>query len=320
MIVPTRFPTRPLAALVALISVGLLGASASASAATRAPHAPHPPHAAGTSQASHPSLRQLTGTLGVLRRPQTQTDRAPQLITELDQQSHSTIDLGLFGRPVASLARLATTAPWGQKIYLVPMLPPTQAAISKLPSNVKGAARNSTAGIEFYSSPLGRGAPYPTAPDIKAGKVFDSSGHGRYVMLLPDGVKRIEVWPSGKPQSQPIKTAVKSNVATFVSSVNGWQPGREIWSGHPVTRSSGCGTHRPVGTGSTAATRCGPLRSEPRGATRPRQQQRPQRTRHPAPPAPRTQQARPATPRSRRPAARSQAARSGSVRGPSPSR
>lgn len=158
MIVPTRFPTRPLAALVALISVGLLGASASASAATRAPHAPHPPHAAGTSQASHPSLRQLTGTLGVLRRPQTQTDRAPQLITELDQQSHSTIDLGLFGRPVASLARLATTAPWGQKIYLVPMLPPTQAAISKLPSNVKGAARNSTAGIEFYSSPLG-GAP-----------------------------------------------------------------------------------------------------------------------------------------------------------------
>jgi hypothetical protein len=71
------------------------------------------PNAAGSSRA------QLVKIIAVLRRPQTKADlQAEKLPTLKDNRL-----LGRVFIPDRSLIRLATTTPWGEKIYFVPLRP-----------------------------------------------------------------------------------------------------------------------------------------------------------------------------------------------------
>ena len=192
------------------------------------------------------AYRLLTSILGVLRRPQSRSDFSTALRKQLHRESRDNLDLGFFGTPVVSLVRLATVAPWGQRIFLIPHLPPTRQQIAKLPAKWRrGGTRVAvlkTVAVAFY--PLnGRASPAV----IEGGRAFadaskrgnDYPGH-RFVMLLPDGVAKVVLWnttsirahphPLTAPHSTPVLATVHNNVAAF-RSTRLRSPGREIWYG-----------------------------------------------------------------------------------------
>ncbi len=149
----------------------------------------------------------MTSILGVLRRPQTPADRNPALIRQLRNQDRSTFTVGIDGPQVLSLMRLATITPWGQRIYVVPFLPPTAAERRRLPRKYRiGGERIATpTTVTLHIFPMsghrityffGGGA----APAfIEGGRVL---GNGAYdtkfykhprqvIMVVPDGVAKV---------------------------------------------------------------------------------------------------------------------------------
>lgn len=110
--------------------------------------------AAPARASSAAAVRPLTSILAVLRRPQTTADRNPVLIRELQHYYHhnkyASLHVALDGLPVLSLMRLATISPWGQRIYVVPFLPPTAAQKRRMPGEWRGAATPTTATLAVY--------------------------------------------------------------------------------------------------------------------------------------------------------------------------
>jgi YVTN family beta-propeller protein len=201
-----------------------------------------------TAQVPTPAaVRPLTSILAIMRRPQTNTDINPALREQLQRESHDRFDLGFFGTPIITLVRLAAVAPWGQRIYLIPHLPPTRQQIAKLPAKWRqGGTRvthATTISVFFY--PMSSGAVIPAV--IKGGRAWDSDSKrgsdysgDRYVFVFPDGVTKVELWPSTSTRAhphplvpahaKPITVTVHNNVAAFQARRFG-SPGREIWHG-----------------------------------------------------------------------------------------
>jgi hypothetical protein len=214
--------------------VPLTNSPEAADAHERRPNRPQPAVPAGA--------RQLTSILGVLRRPQTTADCNPALIGQLSRGAHSKYTLGFEGRPVLSLMRLATIAPWGQRIYVVPFLAPTTQAKKRLPRKDQGVTVASTAGLATYPVTGGDGVP----AEIEGGRDIANAdyAHGekpgsRWVMVVPDGVAKVALWPATRsiahhprhlttPGSRPIIVTVDNNIAAF-RAPGFHAPGQEIW-------------------------------------------------------------------------------------------
>jgi hypothetical protein len=148
-----------------------------------------------------PSAQPLTNILGVLRRPQTKVDRDPFLLQR--PLFRSSLLRGTLGTPEPALIRLATITPWGAKVFLVPMKPPTQAAIAKLPprqrtrAEQKRAREGSGARLGLFTvGNDGGGTCCATAETIEqAGAAMwgGTSSLTQLVLVVPDNVAKVTV-------------------------------------------------------------------------------------------------------------------------------
>jgi hypothetical protein len=204
-------------AVVALIEVG---------------HSPRRPAASPTAH----SRQELIDTLGVLRRPQTKADLGLDL-----SRFSSFLSKALAGAPDLSLVRLATTTPWGQRIFLVPLNPPTAKAVATLESSrparplLNLLARNAASRGETLRVFSGHGlAGGATAASVEAQGFLEIDGTGRsvagrwaqtrFLLVVPDGVAKVVFvvprQPAGAQPGAPIykhslrvAVAVHDNVA-----------------------------------------------------------------------------------------------------------
>lgn len=253
----------PVAAVV--LAIALLGHSGSQQPPPSDVGPTVPPFSAALPPATKAAVRPLTSILGVLRRPQTAADRNPALIGYLRRQNRNSFTVAVEGLPVLSLMRLATVTPWGQRVYVVPFLPPTAAEKRRLPRKYRTGgsqlAPPTTATLQIFPMSgnkvtdfFGNGAP---AAVINGGRVI---GNGAYdtkvynhprqvIMIVPDGVARVALWyPTGSianhpkhpitPGSKPVVATVHDNVAAFIAPRRFKRPhdffgqaGQEIWYG-----------------------------------------------------------------------------------------
>jgi hypothetical protein len=201
----------------------------------RSPMTPGPPPGAAVPAAARP----LTSILAVLRRPPTVADHNHVLLQMLRREQNPKT-LAVLGRPVLSLLRLATIAPWGAKIYLVPFLPPTAGAKRRLPGQDRGVTTPDTATLTSFPATGVSGG----RAEIEGGRVignmaYDARGdsaqaRARWVMVVPDGVAKVAIWQLGtastQPTTKPIVATVHNNVAAFVAP-SLTKPGKELWYG-----------------------------------------------------------------------------------------
>lgn len=164
--------------------------------------------------------QQLIDIIGVLRRPQTRADLNPVILRQLERPIG-----GLGGSPDIPLMRYAATTPWGERLYFVPMKPPTSAQLARLRSTfprlpptalARLRARPEGLGVDSTS---GGGGGVP-ASFIEAHGELSWEGAGRsfaggstetrLVEVVPDGVAMVELLfprqpnPSGPPGTDPI--------------------------------------------------------------------------------------------------------------------
>jgi hypothetical protein len=224
------------AVVVALGALVSLRGHAASSSAPRTPPA-----------TSIPGRQQLIDILAVLRRPQVPSDLN---LHNLPFLSGGGLILALEGTPDLPLIRYATTTPWGEKVYFVPMKPVTAAELKaaidrfhgppKLVSRIR--SRGETLGV--YSGDGGGGG--STAASIEAGEGMEIDGAGRsfaggstqtrYILVVPDGVARVEFYfpaeaiPAGGPvyhHALAVTIPVRGNVAAV-------QVNRECCAGEPA--------------------------------------------------------------------------------------
>jgi hypothetical protein len=249
----------PVAAVVLVIALLVHSGSQPAPSAVR-PNAP--PFSAALSPATKAAVRPLTSILGVLRRPQTAADRNAVLTRYLRREDRNPVFAGNFGLPVLSLMRLATGTAWGQRVYVVPFLPPTAAEKRRLPRKYRSGGTPTTATLQLLPMSgnnvtdfYGDGA---TAAVINGGRAL---GNGAYdtkvynhprqvIMVVPDGVAKVALWyPTGSianhpkhpitPGSTPVVATVHDNIAAFIAPRRFERPhhgpfseaGQEIWYG-----------------------------------------------------------------------------------------
>jgi hypothetical protein len=243
----TRLSLRTTALAAAIVFVGVLPTADNAWGGERTPR--------GSGPSVPAAARPLTSILGVLRRPQSARDITPALHKQLVRESHSILYMGWFGTGLTSLVRLAAIAPWGQRVYLIPHLPPTRRQIAKLPSNRRVTVLTASS-IDLY--PMSGGP--MTAAQVTAGRAWAVSAN-RYVFIFPDHVSKVALWrsisirdhphPLVSPGSKPIIVAVRHNVAAF-GTRRAFTPGREIWYGSSgelikrIANASSCGP--PLGS------------------------------------------------------------------------
>jgi hypothetical protein len=188
----------------------------------------------------------LVRILGVLRRAQASADLDPEITRLLDRPGQRA--LGLQGTPVRSLIRLATTTPWGQKVFLVPYRQLTTRQIAKLPRPRRPVAQRhqrlrgpgDTLGVF-----AGGGGCCSTARMIEqsGSYTFGAAGPGaptRFVEVVPDGVAKVSLllprqdYATGPiyPRALIATRAVHKNV--FAVEVNRSEDDlgtRQIWYG-----------------------------------------------------------------------------------------
>jgi hypothetical protein len=212
------------AVVVALAALALLGGGGGG-------------HPASTAAAT--PRDKLIATLAVLRRPQT---RADLTLPELSRaRTPHAVFQPLLGTPDRPLIRLATTAPWGAKVYVVPFRPLARGRVRSgwtayAPLNARAAQRET---ITVFGGPGGRGETMRglTAQDIAQGRgVVDEAGSGptrhsiRFLVVVPDGVAKVTVVfaqppvPGANTIESVDTRAAHGNVAAFQEL--GTQPAR----------------------------------------------------------------------------------------------
>ncbi len=146
--------------------------------------------------------KQLTDILGVLRRQQTKVDRNAKVLSSLSRPGPP---MALHGTPDLPLVRFAMTTPWGEKLYLVPMKPPTAAQLAsfarRFPASARLISRLSGQGETLtVSGSQGGNVGGATAPSIEARTDWSTEGDGpgastvtRLFLVVPDGVARVEL-------------------------------------------------------------------------------------------------------------------------------
>jgi hypothetical protein len=150
--------------------------------------------------------QQLIDILAPLQRAQTKADLGLKPLPHL-----------LFeGAPDRPLIRFATTTPWGEKLYLVPMRPPTAKALHSiglhLPAKLLAQLIGRDERLGVFSPGGGGGG--ADAASIEAGHAIqiDGAGHSfaggstetRFILVVPDGVAQVEfVLPRQPRPGQP---------------------------------------------------------------------------------------------------------------------
>ncbi len=129
-----------------------------------------------TASPAVPGRQQLIDILAVLRRPQTSTDRS---YPKNAVGPAPAIALA-GGAPDVSLIRYATTTPWGERLFFVPLKPATAgeiaASVNQFPRRLREQARRDMTRqarrgetLSVFSANGGGGS--ATAADIEAGKL-----------------------------------------------------------------------------------------------------------------------------------------------------
>jgi len=153
--------------------------------------------------------QQLTAILGVLRRPQTKADLNQKVLSQLQGSSP------FLGKPDLPLVRFATTTPWGERLYFVPMKPLTAQQLASLRHRFARISAHDLAHLRaqgetlsVFSSQGGGGA--ANAATIQAGKAMAYEGAGRafaggatrtkLILVLPDGVAKVQFVLPRQPQ------------------------------------------------------------------------------------------------------------------------
>ena len=154
-----------------------------------------PAHAASSS-----SRQGLIDILAVLRRPQTPAD-----LRILSQLAHLPPFIGTADR---SLVRFASTTPWGEKLYFVPM------------TAREGGRRVER--LSVFSLQGGGGA--NTAGRIEAGQEIGTEGGGgirgtRVTVVVPDGVAKVAFVLPRQPNPQQYGAPVYSHSLTVTVPV-----------------------------------------------------------------------------------------------------
>ena len=154
-----------------------------------------------TPAAADTSRQQLIDIIGALRRPQTKADLSLSILSSLEKPPL----VLLRGKPDLPLVRLATTTPWGEKLYFVPMKPPTARQLASLGQRLISPkliaslrSRGETLGL--FSSQGGGGG--GGAASIEGGYGLQTQGAGhsfaggstqtRLILVVPDGVARVQ--------------------------------------------------------------------------------------------------------------------------------
>ncbi|MDQ6774932.1 MAG: hypothetical protein M3071_01645 [Actinomycetota bacterium] len=169
-------------------------------------------HKRSTSATPAPTGRQqLIAIIAALRRPQTKADLNVSILRPLERVS---LLATLRGAPDLPLVRFATTTPWGEKLYFVPMKPPTAKQLENsyrgvhLPPAVAAnlSARGET--LSLFSSHGGGGG--GDAASIEAGNAIEIDGAGRsfaggstetrFILVVPDGVAKVALVLPRQPQ------------------------------------------------------------------------------------------------------------------------
>ncbi|MGH2893265.1 MAG: hypothetical protein ACRDPM_08350 [Solirubrobacteraceae bacterium] len=189
------------------------------------------------------TIQRLVGILGVLRRPQTSADRGlPDSSRGRPGDAFSAaINEARSGTPVLRLARLATVAPWGQKIFIDPMTPLTAARAATLEHQYPQlrTALQQLRQSEPHTVTLalfgGRETSLGSVADIEQGNQTTVQGPNgilgldgfapplRVVMVIPDGVAKIsfrlprQAYPGAiaYPAAQTFTVPVHNNIAAF---------------------------------------------------------------------------------------------------------
>jgi hypothetical protein len=209
---PSRAPRGAwLSRLVATGAVALALAVGAVAVLALHPARPAAPRVAGAGALPSPA-RGVIGILGVLRRPASAADR-------LRGARLRSIERLVAGTPRVARARLATVTPWGAKVFLVPVGPPTASSIARLPKLLRGSAplRQRLAswhgGLRLMVLASGL-ACCATARAIEGGGDWSTGGSGSLnwvVLVVPDGVARVTVpLPGGT-----VAAGVQGNVAAF---------------------------------------------------------------------------------------------------------
>ncbi len=176
-----------------------------------------------------PGRRQLLEIISVLRRPQTKADLNLNVLPRLSR------GLIAAGTPDLSLVRFATRTPWGERLYFVPMKPPTPKALAtlerqrpQLPQSAirRISRRGETLGV--FSSEGGGGA--GTAAEIAAGQGVETEGAGhsfaggstetRLILVVPDGVAKVQFVLPRQPQPGLPGAPTYEHSATVAASVH----------------------------------------------------------------------------------------------------
>jgi len=169
--------------------------------------------AAAPRQTSGDGAGRLTAILGVLRRAQTAADRdlGPLLTREFVKGGNM---FAAGGVPAISGIRLATVTAWGLKEFLMPVKPPTQASIAKLPSPQRILASHwQQTGPMLATFDSDGGGCCVTATEIEDGRAWTyGSQHLNYALLIvPDGIARVSL----EHGPGVINATVHGNVAAF---------------------------------------------------------------------------------------------------------
>jgi hypothetical protein len=241
----------------------------------------HEPSSRPAPAAHHvvPGRRQLIAILGVLRRPQTKADLSRRILPTTPFPLSA-----MEGEPDLPLVRFATTAPWGEKLYLVPSRPPTAAELAIAARRFPQIhAQNHVHDETLAVMSAGGGGGGSDAAAIEAGSAMQIEGAGhsfaggstktRFILVVPDGVTRVEFYfppqaiPAGGPvyrHSLAVTVPVNANIAAV--EVNRQFAGGEpalIWYG-----AAGQVIKRIPGTPQFPAPRPGPETALSRAAER----------------------------------------------------
>ena len=236
-----RAPKRSRGAVAVLLSTAaviaiVLGAVIALGGHQR-PRRPTPaPAAAGSTSGARP----LVDILGVLRRPPTAADRPAGLVSGFSGGL-----IGMAGTPDLALMRYATTTPWGERLYVVPMNPLTarqiESAGKRFPAirpQLLRRTRPETLMVLSGGAFGGAG----DAASIEQGQGISTEGAGRsfaggssatrITVVVPDGVANVKFviprQPDPGQSGAPIYAHSLSVVAPVHSNIAAVQVDREV--------------------------------------------------------------------------------------------
>jgi hypothetical protein len=175
------------------------------------------------------SRQRLISILGVLRQPQTKA------AADFHQTGWPTPPKpGSQIAPDRALVRLATTTPWGTKVFVVPLTPPSNKVERKdlgetVAVWVQGIGWADFNPVDSLQSEGGWG-PGQAVTEPNGTKLY------RTFALVPDGVTKVAIYPQAKlgRSTDPgplVSATVHNNVAVFQTHAHGPGPVLGYWYG-----------------------------------------------------------------------------------------